>query len=63
MSFINITKMDIYDALVSILVLIVGIFLVIILVYQLYFIIIQVLKPRLSMNYKFDEHSIFTLNM
>jgi hypothetical protein len=59
MSFLDITRMSFYDALISILVLIVGIFLVILLVYQLYFIIMQVLKPRLSLNYKEDEHSIF----
>ncbi|MFC7679937.1 Pycsar system effector family protein [Paenibacillus sp. GCM10028914] len=59
MSFLNIMKLNFYDALISILVLLVGIVLSFLLVYQLFFIIMQVLKPRLSLNYKEDEHSIF----
>ncbi|KTS72312.1 hypothetical protein NS115_24415, partial [Paenibacillus jamilae] len=59
MSFLNITKLNFYNALVSVLVLIVGLTLSFLLIYQLYFIIMQVLKPRLSFNYKEEEHSIF----
>lgn len=43
----------------SLALLIVGVTLIFLLVYQLYYIIMQILRPRLAMNYKEDDHAIF----
>lgn len=59
MIFISLLELKLYELLISLLIFLVGTLLVILMVYQLYFIILQVLKPRLALNYKGNEYSIF----
>jgi hypothetical protein len=47
------------ESIISIVTLIIGVIIVISLVYQLYYTIIQILNPKLASNYKEDERSIF----
>jgi hypothetical protein len=56
---ILVATLDLLQKVISLFILGVGALLIVLLVYQLYYVIIEILKPRKAMNYKEDESSIF----
>ncbi|QJD85985.1 hypothetical protein [Cohnella herbarum] len=58
-SFINPFKLSLVPGIGSSLIFVFGVLTLGNIVRQIYFIIVKILKPRLAMNYKEDEHSVF----
>lgn len=59
LSFVNPFNQKLFPGIGSSLILVFGMLTLGNIVRQIYYIIVKILKPRLAMNYKEDEHSVF----